>query len=92
MAAGGFYGDGANVTNVNARQLGGALASAYLTVSSFQSTVTNYARFLTSTLPPASPSASGVHGELRVDTTNLYIYIGAGGTNLWLRVPGSFTW
>lgn len=91
-AAGGFYGDGANVTNVNARQLNGLNASAYVTVSSFQSSVTNYARFLATTQPPASNTASGSHGELRVDATNLYIYIGAGGTNKWLRIPGSFTW
>lgn len=91
-AAGGFYGDGANVTNVNARQLNGLNASAYVTVSSFQSSITNFARFLSTTQPPTSNTASGSHGELRVDTTNLYIYIGAGGTNKWLRIPGSFTW
>jgi hypothetical protein len=91
-AAGGFYGDGANVTNVNARQLNGLNASAYVTVSSFQSSITNFARFLSTTQPPTSNTASGSHGELRVDATNLYIYIGAGGTNKWLRIPGSFTW
>lgn len=91
-AAGGFYGNGANVTNVNARQLGGALPSAYLTVSSYQNANTNHLRFLTTTVRPSTPTDPGSHGEVRFDVTNIYIYMEAGGTNMWMRVPGRFTW
>jgi len=91
-AAGGFYGNGANVTNVNARQLGGALPSAYLTVTSYQNANTNHLRFLTTTVKPSTPTDPGSHGEVRFDATNIYIYMQAGGTNMWMRIPGSFTW
>lgn len=91
-AAGGFYGNGANVTNVNARQLGGALPSAYLTVTSYQNANTNHLRFLTTTVKPSTPTDPGSHGEVRFDATNIYIYMQAGGTNMWMRIQGSFTW
>ena len=74
----------------NADNLNGLAASAYLTVSSFQSTSTNYARFITTTVAPTGSTATGLNGELRVDTTNLYIYIGR--SNKWMRVPGTFSW
>jgi hypothetical protein len=74
----------------NADLLGGIPAASYLNVSSFQSTQTNYARFVSAALAPTGSTASGVNGEMRVDSTNLYLYIGR--SNRWLRIPGSFSW
>jgi len=80
------YAESAN----NASNFNGLAASAYVSVASFQSTSTNYARFITTTVAPTGATASGLNGELRVDATNLYMYIGR--SNKWIRIPGSFSW
>lgn len=74
----------------NSDALGTLPAASYLTVVAFQSTQTNYARFLSSAVAPVTPTNTGANGEMRVDVTNLYIYVAR--SNRWLRIPGSFSW
>lgn len=74
----------------NSDALGGLPAASYLTLVAFQSTQTNYARFLSSAVAPATPTNTGANGEIRVDATNLYLYVAR--SNRWLRIPGSFSW
>lgn len=76
------YGDGSGLTNT-------PLHPSAMTTTNYQAAVTNYLRFLTTATPPASNTASGSRGEVRTDSTNLYLYT---ASNLWLRVPGSYSW
>ena len=79
-AAGGFYGNAANLTN---------FPSSLLTVSAGNA---NYWRITTA---PTGATASGSSGQMAVSGTNLYIYspnaLGT-GTARWLRVSGDVSW
>lgn len=60
--------------------------SSYISTTNWQATVTNFLRFLTTTAAPTNYLADGSRGEIRTDSTNLYLHNGVN----WGRFPGNW--
>lgn len=60
--------------------------SAYISTTNYQAAITNFLRFLSTAAAPTNYAATGSRGEVRKDSTNLYIHDGTS----WGRFPGNW--